>query len=431
MLHTEFAHAYDSLRCGQFLMPDYKRYCLANIPLTLFSLFGKRLDALDPLSDLWRKHVEPGKFSKVIMLFIDGFGFLQWQKYATEFDFLHRFSERGNVYPITSVFPATTVAGITSINTGVPPVEHGLIEWWTYFRELDSIVTVLPYNLLGSEQRDELRKEGIDPKLLLDRTTISEQMVVAGIHPHSFMSSDYADGAYNSVASRGTTFIPYSSLEDFVAKLRSTVETTKGPAYFYAYWPDIDKAGHIYGTHSEQYRNAIKAFSDAFERELFHKLSSKIARDTVVLVAADHGQVPVDPSTILHLNDVPGFVDFLATSSAGKKILPWGLPRDVYLQVRENRIDDVLALLRERLGNTAEVLLSRDALERHYFGFGTPHPEFASRIGNIMILPHEGHGVWFEHIPGKRANHRGMHGGMTDEEILIPFGIAPMGELIG
>ncbi len=430
MLHSEFLHEYDSLRRGRFLLPDYQRYCLANIPTAVFSLFGRQNGVADPLADLWKKHVEPGRFSKVVMFFLDGFGFLQWQKYAAEFDVLRRFSERGNVYPITSVFPATTVAGVTSMNTGVPPAQHGLVEWWTYFRELDSIVTILPFNRLGSEQRDELRKEGIDPKLLLDRTTVSEQMVAAGIQPYSFLSEKYVDSAYNSVASRGTRFIAYASLEDFVIKLSSTVATTKGPAYYYAYWPGIDDAGHIYGTHSEKYITAIKEFSGVVEREFFHKLSSKIARETLVLLAADHGQVPVDPSTIFSLNEIPGFVDMLAVSTKGKKILPWGLPRDVYLQVQDGHVDDVLALLREHLGDTADVLRSRDALEHHYFGYGMPHPEFASRIGNIMILPRGHNGVWFEHIPGRRAEHRGMHGGMTDEEVLIPFGIVPMTDLI-
>lgn len=71
----------------------------------------------------------------VILLLIDDFGYNQFLKYANRYLFLNRLLDHGALMPLTAVFPSTTATSITTINSGLTPQEHGLIEWHLYLEE--------------------------------------------------------------------------------------------------------------------------------------------------------------------------------------------------------------------------------------------------------------------------------------------------------
>ena len=83
-----------------------------------------------------KAEVTPVNSKKVVLFLIDGFGYKQWLNYADKYEFLKRFTKKGVVTPITTVFPSTTAAALTTINSGLTPQEHGLPEWWVYFDEI-------------------------------------------------------------------------------------------------------------------------------------------------------------------------------------------------------------------------------------------------------------------------------------------------------
>lgn len=69
------------------------------------------------------------------MLF-DGLGVDAINTYLDE----NLFLKEHLVCPISSVFPSTTTASTTSIQTGYAPVERGWLGWDLYFKELDKNV---------------------------------------------------------------------------------------------------------------------------------------------------------------------------------------------------------------------------------------------------------------------------------------------------
>ena len=72
---------------------------------------------------------------------------------------------------------------------------------------------------------------------------------------------------------------------------------------------------------------------------------------------------------------------------------------------------------------------TRDAVDRNLFGNVKPSEQFLSRIGDILILPTGHISLWnkgFKKDPGKFL---GIHGGLSQEEMMIPFGIARLYDL--
>jgi predicted AlkP superfamily pyrophosphatase or phosphodiesterase len=156
---------------------------------------------------------------------------------------------------------------------------------------------------------------------------------------------------------------------------------------------------------------------------------AQTAAEVLLMVTADHGHINVSPRDAVYLNRYPKFVQSLAVSGAGKSILPWGSPRDVFLRVQQEKLPEIAAWLSTRLSGKATVMTSDEALRRQLFGNGTPHRHFKRRIGNLLLLPQRDCLIWYEHLKGRKFELLGMHGGLRPDEMLIPLAVAPLAAL--
>ena len=87
-------------------------------------------------------------------------------------------------------------------------------------------------------------------------------------------------------------------------------------------------------------------------------------------------------------------------------------------------------VLGEELEGQAQVLTVDQAVDLGLFGRGEPHPRLRSRAGNTMILPYDGHHVWYHHLPHSQFELRGHHGGLTEAEMLVPLVVARLSDLL-
>ncbi|MFL5703143.1 MAG: phosphodiesterase, partial [Ktedonobacteraceae bacterium] len=106
MLNTTSLSAVQSSTFSQrFIQPLYASYCFANIPQTImYLLTGQGTSAL-PL-DVFGKL--PTKYEKVILFFVDAFGWRFFERYAEKYAFLKTVLDAGVVSKMTSQFPSTT-----------------------------------------------------------------------------------------------------------------------------------------------------------------------------------------------------------------------------------------------------------------------------------------------------------------------------------
>jgi predicted AlkP superfamily pyrophosphatase or phosphodiesterase len=414
---------------GGVIYPCYESYCLSKVPSVVLALLGiPQPDhaLLETVRGILADRRDP---LKVVLLLIDGFGWHQWLRYAERYDFFQRVTARGAVAPITTVFPSTTAAALTTIHSGSTPQEHGLPEWWVYFDELDTIAASLPFTPLGAHGRDKLLEAGVRPSILFQGKTIYQTLAKAQVPSFTLIRGAYAHSAYSSVVHKGSRTVPFINSSDLLVNLRQRILEVSGPAYFYVYWDAVDAISHTYGPHTEQYHAELAGFSYLLQRELIEKIPQHIAADVLLMVTADHGHINAMPRDTLYLNRYPKFVRSLQLSRAGRRILPWGSPRDVFLRVDEQHLPETAAWLAKRLAGKATVMTVAEALQRQLFGLGKPHRRFKDRVGNLMILPDHDNLIWFEHLKGKKFTLRGVHGGLRPDEMLIPFAVTNLAAL--
>ena len=78
---------------------------------------------------------------------------------------------------------------------------------------------------------------------------------------------------------------------------------------------------------------------------------------------------------------------------------------------------------RSPVADVAEVRPVRDLVAAGYFGDTPPSRRFLERVGNAVILPRPGRAVWWHEEGRFESRHPGDHGGLSPEEMEIPFGV--------
>jgi len=425
-----FDEGVDSIRKqgsdGDFLYPLYEADCISNIPGTVLDLFGvKSKRPKLPIK------VDKGinEVNKVVLFVLDGFGYNQFLRYYKDHKFLTDIAEKGEVFPLTSVFPSQTTNALTTLNTGLTPQEHGLFEGFIYLKEVGMIVNTLRFEPLGSKRRNELLERGFNPNILFKGNTIQTTLGEAGVKTFSHLYISDAYSPCSKLLFDGSTIVPSLKSSDLIVNLRKNLEKTVGPAYFFVHLANLDTIAHEYGPHSHEYCAELSVTSYLLNKELVEKIDQKTAEETLVLVTADHGEVTTVPKETTYLNWFPEVVENLQYGNEGKRILPTGSPRDVFLHVKEEKLTETRELLSQKLGGKARIVETKEAIKNGLFGLGEVGREFFDRAGNLLILPHGNETVWFEHFKGRKFNLLGHHGGLNEDEMLVPLAVTMLSSL--
>lgn len=336
----------------------------------------------------------------LVLLVIDGLGADWLARHAP-----HGLLARHRHATITSVFPSTTAAAIPTFLTGLPPQQHGLTGWFTYLRELGSVMTVLPgHPRYGGASYGSA---GIDPARLFALRSVFTQMRTRGF---ALAPAHIAYSDFNRALSRGAEIHPFRSLAEMFRRARRLVRRPRGPQYLYLYWPELDRLGHEQGIASP----AALAHLAAIETALADFLDAIAGTDTLVLVTADHGQLDTTADDRIQLDDHPDLADCLALPLCGE-------PRAAYCYLRPGRVERFLDACGAHFGERALLRPSADLIAAGLFGPGAPHPRLAERVGDYTLLM-RGQAVISDRLPFEEPHTMvGVHGGLSAAELVVPL----------
>ena len=392
--------------------PAYGGRSFADIPATVVRLLTGGRGGLAPeiLGSLDRR------WTKVVLVVADGFGWSVAERHAYH-PFLKRVEADGVLAKLTSQFPSTTSAHMTTLHTGVPVGESGIYEWFQYEPALDRLIAPLLFSYAGDDRRETLRGSGLDPAALYPRETIYERLAAAGVASHAVQHAAIADTTFSRAMLRGAAVRPFTADDGWVAETAAA-----GPGYTVAYVDDLDAVGHEHGPDSDAHATAATGVLDGLAA-----LADLLAADgeTLLLVTADHGQVRVHPATTVYVNErLPELARHLRGGDDGRPLAPAGSARDLFLHVLPGHLDDVEWLLEDLLGETAEVRPTHELIDEGVFG--AAGPRLRERIGEVVVLPKPGESVWWRE-PGRfDMRFRGHHGGLSPDEMFIPLAALPL-----
>jgi hypothetical protein len=352
-----------------------------------------------------------GEWERIAVVLLDGLGRHLLEPHARH-PLLRRLAADGELVPVASQFPSTTTAELTTLYTGRPVGEHGLYEWQVYEPALDAVILPLPWTVAGSDEPPAL-----DPAEIVPGPTLFERLAGAGVRCVALQPDRIWPSRYGAAALAGAEVVPFKGVADGAAKLARTLAR---PGLAYLYWDGIDYAGHLHGPASEAFAAAAHKALDA----LGHAVAELPAR-TLLVLAADHGQIDVDPARLDYLDVAwPELTEHLRRDGRGRALAPAGSARDCFLHLRPGAAETVAAELGNRLAGRAEVhtvaALVADG------AFGAVGPRLRARLADVCVLPAPGRMAWLQAFAGHEQRFRGHHGGRTREETDTWVGLLPV-----
>ncbi len=387
-----------------FSKPRYDSGGFAHLPQRIKSIFKKK------------------EYKTVIFFLIDGFGWRFYEEFK-EHPFFVQLTQRGKIEKITSQFPSTTAAHITTWHTGLSVGESGIFEWQYYEPKLDAIFAPLLYSYAGTKEREQAKESGVSPEKLYPTENIYPALQKLGVESHIFQHSEFTPSTYSDIIIAGSKRHGYKTVSEAMVNLRILLKKIAPPRYISFYFGDVDGISHKYGPVSEHIRAEIKTLLDTLLTQFLLPLNQHSSGETLFLLTADHGHVEVDPDTTIFLNRDPrfsGVEKFFKRNQAGNALVPAGSPRDMFLYIQDDLLDEAQTFLQSRLIEKADVVKTQELIDAGYFGESISET-FLSRVGNLVILSYRYESVWWYEKDKFEMNYYGHHGGLTAQEMEIPL----------
>lgn len=398
------------------VMPRYDATCFSHLPALIHSAITGEESPLLVQAGL------QGPFRKVITIFADAFGWRFFSRYADGYPALRRFLDQGSVVRLTSQFPSTTAAHVTTMFTGEEVGQHGVYEWNYYEPSLDMVITPLLFTYAGSRESEKLWEFNPAPERMFPPPRMLMDFEAQGVKSYVFLNRLFAHSTFSTVMTRGAEVIPFATLPQALTILRYMLLETSGPALFHLYYEALDAIAHEHGPESPHLEAEIDTFLTVLERQFFARVKGD--EGTLVLLFADHGVMKVSPETTMYVNRHPLFErlrPLLRTNARGDVLAPAGSPRDMFFYVREGAEEEARDLLARITEGRADVVLTRDLIEQGAFGNLPLSGRFTQRVGNVVVLPHPTESVWWYEKDRFEQKQRGHHGGLSPEEMEIPL----------
>lgn len=344
-----------------------------------------------------------------ILLLVDGLGLEQLQQFSAHAPFLRRALNQQSAAQseMSTIYPSTTAAALSSLGTGLAPGEHGLVGFDVYDPARDIVV-----NQLGGWD------ERTDPATWQPAPTIFELLNTQraagqhGIHPVTVSLPAFEDSALTRASLLGPRFV---GQEDLGQRFRAAARQAQQPgALVYLYANELDKAGHRFGPGSPQWLEVLEEIDAQLGR-----MTRKLPDGTLVAVTGDHGMIEVKREDRFDYSLDEELLEHVAHTAGEPRMVQLHFDPAADDQARQH----TMRAWQRRFGDRAWIVTQQQAIEAGWFG--PVDPQIRRRIGDLLITGFEPIALY----DGRRAAPHsfdmvGHHGAPTSAEVRVPWILA-------
>jgi hypothetical protein len=409
-------------RVDDFILPYYEGFSLVNIPVTITRLLGVPDFGKMPLDELILRPLGGG-YKKVLVLLVDALGYhLLNQMMMPEQDMLWgRFFDQAVFSPITSVCPSTTASALTTFWTGIAPAAHGIIGYEMWSKEFGMLINNILHSPASARaDMGGLSRSGFDPQAFLNQPVLGTHLQEHGVSASAFIHKSIARSGLSEMHMKDVNVCPYVDEADLCVSLTEHVNSREGVREFiYVYYNDIDTLIHRYNADDARVSLQFKWLSSLFESAFISNLSTAVAKDTLLILTADHGSknTPINPQ--YDLVNHPELLDQLVMQ-------PTCEHRFAIFYIKQGRKRAVCDYFKNTWPEEFLLIEPEVALEGGLFGKIPFKENLRDRLGDLIAVARGEAFLWWPTTPNIML---GRHGGLSREEMLVPFYALTLGEL--
>jgi hypothetical protein len=363
-------------------LPGYGRSTLADLSQSVLASLGA--PGADNILGLPR-------VGRVCLLVVDGLGWELLRAERQAAPFLAALAETGCW--LTAGFPATTVTSLSSLGTGRPPGQHGLVGYQVRVPATGGLLNALRWD------------KSVDPIAWQPEPTIFERAVGAGIGAFRIAAGAFRHSGLSVAAMRGADYRSADTLGALVASAAAALaEAPRALAMVYT--GDLDSTGHARGCGSAAWRFQLRHVD-----LLAEQLAAALPAGTALHITADHGMVDVPLADRIDADTVPALRDGVA--------LLGGEPRARHVYALPGAAADVLAAWRSTLGDRAWIAGREEAIDAGWFG--PVQARVADRIGDVVAAARGPSAVVATVTEPRESALVGMHGSLAASDQRVPL----------
>lgn len=283
----------------------------------------------------------------------------------------------------TSFSSQTSVATAT-MATGLPPSQHGLIAYLLRLPGSETPVNTLWWFSVDGSVPD-LDLGGFLPSPNVAERLAARNIEVVVVEPEGYLGSPLDQVLYRRTRTRG--------VGDDESLAAAVIEEAMAPGrMIVCYLPYVDAAGHVAGTASEAYAEALNIVTGVWE-----EIGQGLPAHAALVGTADHGMIDIRSEDRLRLETPEG-------------LTLYGDDRVVYVQGHSDLAGEFAAGLRAEWVPRSET--------HGLWGPEPFHPRLEERLPVGLIVADDGVAL---HYPGNELDLVGYHGGLTEAELRIPL----------
>ena len=376
---------------SEIILPNYK-HCILNTITSILKYYHVPTEhrSLPTLDDELKT-----RYKNIVFIILDGMGEHILEKASPK-----GYLKSKDIDCLTSVYPSTTTAALTTYYSGRPPYETGWIAWSQYFKEYGRAIDMFSHrqSLNGNEIKNA-KKDVF--KEMLNYQTVFERIEEASPQTKAYeIMPTYAD-------KKSKRSIRADSIEEIITNIEMLCQNSE-EKFILAYCDNPDGLLHKYGTDSKE----VKDFITKTEKQL-QKMCEKLSEDTLVIISADHGHKNIEKSyTMLEYPEIQECL-----------IMPESLEsRVVAFWVKEEMKEEFEKRFNKQFGKEFWLMTKQEFLEKHFLGFGQKHPKIDDFIGNYIALSTSSSIIRLETFleEGKPVK-KSTHCGLSKEEMEVPL----------
>lgn len=248
------------------------------------------------------------KSKRLIVVSLDALGSTDFEMFSQLPNFKKFIDHAAFCRQVRSVYPSLTYPAHTTIVTGRPPAEHGIVNNILIQPERSSPDWFWQRKYIqGKTLYDEALKKGMRVAALLWPVTAKSDITwnLPEIFANHRWSNQIMTSAANGTLGYQLTLnrkfgslrdgIRQPALDNFVqASMKYTIRTYR-PDMMFVHLTDLDTQRHHFGVHSEEAHAAIERHDRRVGElmHLLHRCGMSVKRDTTVVLLGDHSQLDV------------------------------------------------------------------------------------------------------------------------------------------
>src|SRR4051794_31194273 len=157
-----------------------------------------------------------GPWERILFVLLDGLGLRGVVRHG-DHPFLKRVHDEGCLIELTTQFPSTTTAHVTTLHTGQPVGVHGLYEWNVLEPSLGRVIRPLPFALFGDTPADSLAELGLDPAKLVPGPSFYDLLGNANVGTTLHQPATFSPSTYDRAAATGAVLAPFGTMQEGLA----------------------------------------------------------------------------------------------------------------------------------------------------------------------------------------------------------------------